>query len=229
MFNSKIESFMQSLVYVLIPALLFALINSHGALAQEGCETALTDAERLYNEGRFDDVIEILEACLPDDLTEGEKGKAYRLLSLTYLAKDYLEQARRAIVNLLEIAPSWQPDPVQDPPPFTQMVAEVREEMQAQQLEKTKQGTETEEQAERVPPVQESEEKPDEKPEAERPQETVQPKNGGGNMLLWIGLGAAVIGGGIAVGVSSSGDGGATTPVNGGDDRLPNPPGDPGN
>ena len=97
--------------------------------AQEKCETALADAERQYNDGGFDEVIQILESCLPEGVKNEDKSKAYRLLSLTYMAKDYLEQAKQSIQKLLELVPNWQPDPDQDPPPFMRMVAEGRQEM----------------------------------------------------------------------------------------------------
>ena len=58
------------------------------AQTQEKCETAIPDAEKKYNAGRFDEAISILQNCLPGDFTEKERGKAYRVLALAYVGKD---------------------------------------------------------------------------------------------------------------------------------------------
>lgn len=171
--------------------------------AQEKCETALADAERQYNDGRLDDVMKTLESCLPEGLKNEDKSKAYRLLGLTYMAKDYLEQAKQSIQKLLELVPNWQPDTDQDPPPFMHMVEEVRKEMK--------------------------EEKKEAAPQKAVEQLQEQPKKGGSKKFLWIGLGAVAIGGGLAIGLIGGGGNGDPMPPVTGDPRLPNPPGDPGN
>ena len=188
--------------------------------AQEKCETALADAERHFNDGRLDEVMKILESCLPEGLKNEDKSKAYRLLSLTYMGKEYLEQAKQSIEKLLELVPNWQPDPDQDPPPFTRMVEEIRKEM-------------AEEQKAAAPkePVEQPQEKPTEieKPREEPVAEPAQPKKGGSKVFLWIGLGVAAIGGGILGLAGGGGGGNGGPPITGGPDRLPDPPGDPGN
>ena len=183
----------------LVFSLLLTMAMPRDGWTQQACETAVTEAENLYNAGTFDEVIKILEACLPDKLKEEEKGKAYRLLGLTFLAKDYLEQARQAVQELLKVAPNWQSDPVQDPPPFTQLVEEVRAQIQEQQPERQ---------------------------QPQKPSEIVQPRpKGRSKALLWIGLGAAVVGGGIIAALAGGGGNGPVTPP--GAERLPDPPGDP--
>ncbi len=189
--------------------------------AQEKCETALADAEKQYNDGRLDDVMKTLESCLPVGLKNEDKSKAYRLLGLTYMAKDYLEQAKQSIQKLLELAPNWQPDPDQDPPPFTRMVEEVRKEMK-------------EEQKEAVPekPVEQPQEKPIEieKPREEPVTVPAQPQKRGSKKFLWIGIGAAALSGGLIAAFAGGGGGGnGGPPITGGPDRLPDPPGGPGN
>ena len=182
--------------------------------AQEKCETALADAERQYNDGRLDDVIKTLESCLPAGLKNEDKSKAYRLLGLTYMAKDYLEQAKQSIRKLLELVPNWQPDPDQDPPPFTHLVEEVRKEMKEAVSEK---------------PVEQPQEKPTEieKPREEPIMTPTEPQKRGSKKFLWIGIGAAALGGGLIA--AFAGGGGSGGPINGGPERLPDPPGDPGN
>lgn len=93
------------------------------------CSEQIVEAEQLYTVGRFDEAINMLTRCIDGGtLDEDEKMRAYRLLGLSYIAKDFLEDARSAVRKLLEMVPNYMPDPVQDPPPFTQMVEEVKEE-----------------------------------------------------------------------------------------------------
>jgi len=184
--------------------------------AQEKCETALADAERQYNDGGFDEVIKILESCLPEGLKNEDKSNAYRLLVLTYMATDYLEQAKQSIQKLLELVPNWQPDPDQDPPPFTHLVEEVRKEME-----------EAQKAAVSEKPVEQPQEKPTEieKPREESVTVPAQSQKRGSKKFLWIGIGAAAIGGGL-IAAFAGGNGG---PPPTGVERLPDPPGGPGN
>jgi tetratricopeptide (TPR) repeat protein len=92
------------------------------------CNEKILRAEQLYIIGRFDEAITILTECFDKGgLTDDQKMRAYRLLGLSYIAKDYLEDARSAIRKLLDMVPEYMPDPVQDPPPFTKLVEEVKE------------------------------------------------------------------------------------------------------
>ena len=92
------------------------------------CEKNLAEAEEKYNSGRFDEAIALIRECLgKTGLSEQEKMKAYRLLGLNYIAKDYLDEARLAVKKLLDMVPNYQTDPIQDPPPFTRMVEEEKQ------------------------------------------------------------------------------------------------------
>jgi len=95
--------------------------------AQKKCETAIAHAEKQYQTGQFDEVVIILERCLREGLKTEYKIKAYRLLGLTYLAKDSPLQAKQSIKKLLQLMPDWQPDPVYDHPLFIRMVEEIRD------------------------------------------------------------------------------------------------------
>lgn len=109
------------LVLVLLPAL------APTAAAQSVCAEELRQAQEHYEFGRFDQAITLLNRCLErDDMPQEERERAYRLIGLSYLGKDVLEQARENVRQLLRIAPNYQPDPVQDPPPFRELVAQER-------------------------------------------------------------------------------------------------------
>ena len=102
----------------------------------------LDDAEQKYNTGNFDKAVEILTQVIAEkDITQDEKQRAYRLLGLTYIAKELEEDARSAVKKLLEMVPDYKTDPVQDPPPFIRLVQEVKkEEEQSVAAETPKEG-----------------------------------------------------------------------------------------
>ncbi len=128
--HCEIPKFM--IVFCISFYLIIAPILNSGALlyAQDvDCEKVLTQAEEKYTDGRFDETIALLTVCLDDPNTSpDQKQKAYRLMGLTYIAKDYLSEAKTAIEKLLKIVPSYQPDPIYDPPPFINLVEEVQAE-----------------------------------------------------------------------------------------------------
>ncbi len=87
----------------------------------------LDEAEQKYNIGSFDDAINVLGQIIGNtDLTQQEKQRTYRLLGLTYIAKELEEEAKNAVKILLEIVPDYQTDPEQDPPGFIKLVEESR-------------------------------------------------------------------------------------------------------
>jgi len=94
--------------------------------AQGQCATALTNAEQMYAAGRFTAVIQILNRCLPDDIPEEQRLRAYRLLALAYLAEDYSDRAENAIEELLELAPGYQPDLAHESEEFVALINRVK-------------------------------------------------------------------------------------------------------
>jgi hypothetical protein len=128
----KYCDFLKSMIVLCISVyLVFAPIMNFGTLlAQEvDCGKILTQAEEKYTDGRFDETIALLTVCLDDpNTTPDQKQQAYRLMGLTYIAKDYLSEAKTAIEKLLKIVPNYQPDPIYDPPPFINLVEEVQAE-----------------------------------------------------------------------------------------------------
>jgi len=95
--------------------------------AQADCQAILAQAEEAYTRGRFDLAITLIESCLSRPSLDTEtSSRGQRLLALTYLAKDLERDAREAVRTLLRLVPDYQPDPVQDPPPFVRIVEELR-------------------------------------------------------------------------------------------------------
>lgn len=195
-------------VFLLISGLLVLpvpyLITPLHAQGQSVCAKNLADAEQRYNTGRFDDAIGLITECLgKKGISEEEKMKAYRLLGLSYIAKDYLEDAKTAVKKLLDMVPNYQSDPVQDPPPFTKLVEEVKEQQKPQ--EKPQQ-----------PAVKEPVKKqPDELTKLTQ----TEPKKKSNKKWYFIGGGVLAAGAIVAIVASSGGGNGETSPS-----ALPGPP-----
>jgi hypothetical protein len=116
------------------------------------------------------------------------------LLGKTHHAKRLLDSARTYLRKLLEIIPSWRPDPENDSPSFQQLAAEV-----IQEFEVARQARE-----QKAKPALPQEIKPESKP-----------PSGGKKKWLWIG-GGTIAAGTAAFLISRGSD---NTPV-----RLPDPP-----
>ena len=128
------QSSLNSIINVLIWAFVIALSSGSLNSVFAQCDKELAEAEQNYNNGRFDEAIQLITGCLDKpSITEDEKKQAYRLLGLTYIAQDYLKEAKAAVRRLLTLIPNYKADTVQDPPSFTNLVEEVRDEMESEQ------------------------------------------------------------------------------------------------
>lgn len=181
-------------------------VSIPAALAQQqDCAEQLAQAEQQYDIGRFDAVIEALQRC-EQEYTGEQRRQAYRLLSLCYLGKELADDAKDSIRKLLELVPNYQPDPIQDPPAFAEMVAAVKAQIEAEQ-----------------PPVEQEQPPPplvppivvDEEPP---PTPVVVPPRRKSNVTKWLLIGGGVVAGGVV----------AVVLLSGGGDTLPGPPDLPG-
>lgn len=189
--------------------LLFLMPGVAFAQAQQ-CQAELETADESYSMGRFDQTIELLDQCLEKEgLSETERRLAYRLKGLSYIGKGLQVDAREAVRRLLELVPSYEPDPIQDPPTFVELIDEMRQEVAppppAEPVEEEPAVTEARsaEPAEVVPPAA--------TPAVLQPTKRKKKKTG-----RWIlgGLGVAAAGGLVAVLVSGGGSGGSSgTPI----------------
>ena len=155
----------------------------------------LKEAEKLFDEGNFDESITILEETLKVKTpTEKEKQAIYELLAANYLAKTYKQQADEALRRLLELVPNYKPDPQRYSPAFVSEVERVRQEMQQQQAK-----AEGEDQAGKLPPKKEAWYE---------------------KTWVWIVGGLVVVGGALALVLASGGGEEGTPPAA----TLPEPP-----
>ncbi len=112
-------------------ALLLALgllVPAQNGAAQAGCDAAtLSEAADTYDVGRFASTIGLLRPCLPNGFTpKDQRVSAYRLMALSYVARDSLQEARRSVRMLLKADGRFKPDPQTDPRVFTDLVSDLK-------------------------------------------------------------------------------------------------------
>ncbi len=100
--------------------------------ASQTCPDALAQAEARYVEGAFGSVIGGLGACLDDT---PRSIPARRLLTLAYLRLGEIGEAKRSLLHIFAIQPTYQPDPVEDPPAYQSLVHVVEAQLTAQTAE----------------------------------------------------------------------------------------------
>lgn len=88
--------------------------------AQNPCDGALKEAQYLYDAGKIQDAIALLEYCPFDHLSRLEQFESHRLLALCYQFQSDEEQTDEHIRRMLELNPSYQTFPYVDPKEFTQ-------------------------------------------------------------------------------------------------------------
>lgn len=109
--------------------LLFALcISFLGAIAQESdCSNALFEANKLYENGKFQDAVNRLENCVKTGaISREEKLGAVRLLSISYLMLQNGDQAEKYAQELLSIRPDYKKYPFADPREFTVLLSNFK-------------------------------------------------------------------------------------------------------
>lgn len=117
---------LMTLAVLTLPLVLaFSFWLPRQTFAQEKCETALAEAQGMYDAGRFAQALVRLNLCLPDQIPKEHRLSAYRLLAICYLNEDYPEEARDAIHKIFDLNRKYEPD-VQDPPPYRDLAAEVK-------------------------------------------------------------------------------------------------------
>ncbi len=104
-----------------VPILFFPV----AMVAQQCNDITLSDSRKLYENGKFIDVIQKLQPCITDGFSERQKVEAYRLLAMTHIATDSVAQATKETNSILEINPSYEPN-LFDPPAFIQLVNSLK-------------------------------------------------------------------------------------------------------
>jgi len=110
---------------LLLPLLFFSQVLH----AQTDCQANLSIAAKALENGEFDRVRTAANRVADNEACERQsKVFALRLVSLSYIAEDELEEAQNIVRRILAIKKSFQPDPL-DPLLFKEIILEVKEEM----------------------------------------------------------------------------------------------------
>jgi hypothetical protein len=106
-----------------ICSLRYASIN---AQTIDQCTQQLISAEEEYQLRKWNESIKSIEKCLTKpNLSEIEKGKAYRILSLVYIAIQSEKEANKAVKNLLIMVPNYKIHPDKDPPALQKYIDDI--------------------------------------------------------------------------------------------------------
>jgi hypothetical protein len=188
---------------LLVQSPVFAFLR----LQDDDAREKLQQAERLFDEGKIDDSIHLLELLIDEaGLTIEQKQKAYELLAANYLAKMYEERADRALRKLLELVPNYKPDPRYYSQAFIDRVENIRKELAAARPSK-----------ETAQPPKETTQ-PGE--DTAQPPEQEEKESFIGSTLFWVGAGVLVAGAVTVLAVS----GGNGAPSQTQPQSLPGPP-----
>jgi hypothetical protein len=117
------------IIWTIVIVLLFQPLSGAFAQVKGVCEERLKEAEKKFYDGLFDEAIVLLNQCLKEpNLAQQERAKTHELLAKVYLGKDYLDQAEAAVKRLLELVPTYAPNPERDTPTFISLVDKVKAE-----------------------------------------------------------------------------------------------------
>lgn len=100
----------------ILGCILLILAFNIDCLSQQ-CEQTLEDAEQFYEKGLLDDIPGSLKRCIKNGFNKNQKERSYKLLILTYLFLDDMENAESYLLKLLKSNPQFNVTAI-DPPEF---------------------------------------------------------------------------------------------------------------
>lgn len=125
MLNVKLSLKLCLMVAILLPV----LCPDYGSFTfsqSDDCAGKLIKAEEEYQAGNFSEAVDLIKPCLKsNELTEAEKGRAYRLLGLVYIAEELEKDANEAVKNLLIMVPKYRVDIEKDPPQLKKIIDDI--------------------------------------------------------------------------------------------------------
>ena len=90
------------------------------------CTQTLRLAQSVYDQGRLQELREIVQACLLNGFTKQEKVEAYKLLTLAYIYQEEPELADESMLNLLHTDPYFEINETADPAEFVALYRTFR-------------------------------------------------------------------------------------------------------
>ncbi len=104
--------------------IVFSFYALPGTCQTETTYDSLIMAQELYENGQFQEAIQISEQCTKSESVEFQ-WHAYRIQSQSYLAKLEIVNARKAAVEMLNVNPSYRSNLFRDSAGFTKLLSEI--------------------------------------------------------------------------------------------------------
>jgi len=99
------------------------------SLDEQECLSHLDQAEENYYNGDLDQSISLVRQCLESqNLQTDTRIRAYKILARCYMAGQQPDSAKKAIIFILNLDPSFQPTIEQESPRFINLVTETKKE-----------------------------------------------------------------------------------------------------
>lgn len=119
---------MKKLTIILSAVILLGLGGIQSANAQtDSCIIKLKNANTGYDQGDYDGSIKLLRSALSDcPLDKSEKIQANKLLIMSYLKVDNLEEADKTAGTIMKIDPYYKPDKFKDDPKYSALFEKFR-------------------------------------------------------------------------------------------------------
>jgi hypothetical protein len=102
------------------------------AQAPASCDTSSARAEEAYYAADFEKAVALLRPCArTTTLPDSTRARMYRLLSFVYLGQNDQPPARRAVESLLDLQPTYTPNPAEDRPDFIALLKKAKKSRRA--------------------------------------------------------------------------------------------------
>jgi len=143
---SRISEYNSRLLLLsLCAALLYLQVMSAAPLLstadEQSCISKLDQAEESYYNGDLDQSIMLVHQCLEDSLlSKDTRIRAYKILARSYLMNEEFDLAKKTVLLLLDLDPTYQPTIEEESPRFVNLVAEARVEYANLKAEQEKGG-----------------------------------------------------------------------------------------
>lgn len=102
--------------------LLVSLFILNNTYAQDDCVLKFNSAEKFYENGKIEQIPELLNNCIESGFNREYKIRALRLLTLVYLFEDNTLKAEKTILRILKLDPEYKVNPAVDPVEFIRLL-----------------------------------------------------------------------------------------------------------
>ena len=118
--------------WLLVIAMFAASASMVRAQTPASCDTSYAQAEKAYYAADFEKAVALLRPCArTTTLPDSTRARMYRLLSFVYLGQNDQPPARRAVESLLDLQPTYTPNPAEDRPDFIALLKKAKKSRRA--------------------------------------------------------------------------------------------------